>query len=140
MIGKNNKFILFVAMYLSILTSCTSQKLVYEPIGIMDKPLPTIEIVLKNNQKSDNDKIFVIDKDTFEKLLNYIQNQFDEKSNKFEDEYGCYLITYHVGSKKYDYILNSKSKSVIFFSGQIDIIKSNKDLYQELEVLLKRLK
>jgi len=133
--------ILFVTLCFLILTSCSAQKLIYEPLGEMDKPLPTIEIDVNQLQKSDNVKAFVLDTKTFNLLVNYTREQLGKSDNvKTEYEYGCYKVSYYVGSKKIDYILASKENSRNFFNGQKGIIISNQELYKELEVLLKRLK
>ncbi|MNQ28933.1 hypothetical protein D3C85_422330 [compost metagenome] len=131
----------FLFIFIFSLTSCSSQKMIYESIGIMDKPLPTIEITLIQNEKSDSDRIFIVDKKTFELLKNYMYVQLDKKRAVTENdyEYGAYKISYYSGSKKTEYMLESKEQSIIFFSGQKRILKPEDELYKEIEVLLKRL-
>lgn len=124
-------------------TSCSTQKIIYEPIGIMDKPLPTIEICLKHYKKSENDKVYVLDKTSFNLLSNYLTEKLGDKNADNQSkhyEYGCYKITYYVGRTKTDYILAKKNESYTFFDSQRDIIKSNDELKKEIEILLNRLK
>lgn len=136
----NFKIIVFTLFFFSILTSCSSQKVVYEPLGIMDKPLPTIEIVAKQ-QLNLNSKVFELDKKTFDLLEKYIKSKFNQNSAqvKMEYEYGTYKVIYSHGSKKIEYIAEAKEKSKEFFKGQLELVKSNQKLYKKIEELVKRL-
>ncbi|MGG9963502.1 hypothetical protein [Ferruginibacter sp. SUN106] len=137
---SNYKVIAFILFYFSVLSSCSSQKLVYEPLGIMDKPLPTIEIITKQ-YKDLNRNVFTVDKKTFSLLLKYVRNKLNENpvQIKTDYEYGSYKIIYFWGSKKIEYIIESKEKSRMFFQGQLELINANTKFYKEIEILLARI-
>lgn len=121
-------------------TSCFSQELVYEPIGISDKPLPIFRITTKKHQASND--IYVIDKKTFSLLKNNILGKKKQEINEFTNifEYGSYKVTYTDNSKKITYyIIDSKQKSRLFFKEQLKQLKPSDKLYNDIEILLKRI-
>lgn len=134
--------VIYSLICLLIFTSCSAQKLVYEPLGEMDKPLPTIVIATTKIQKTTNEKSFVVDKAVFQSLVKYTKDHLGNKSNttKGNYEYGCYKITFYTGAEKTEYIIDSRTESWSFFNEQLLLVISNEDLHNELEVLLKRLK
>lgn len=136
----NFKFIILVLFYLLTNTSCSGQKLVYESIGITDKPLPTINIVTSKQDHLDS-KTFIVDKMTFSRLEKYIKTKLSKKkgTNKYGYDYGSYKIIYSNGSRRTEYIIDSIDKSRSFFHEQLEIVSSNPELYSEIETLLKRI-
>ncbi|MDR4953811.1 hypothetical protein REB14_16650 [Chryseobacterium sp. ES2] len=137
---KDFKPIMVFLFFLFALTSCASQELIYEPIGISDKPLPIFRITTKKHQDLNND-IYVVDRSTFSLLKDGVLNKKNENTNKSDNifEYGSYKITYLDNSKRRTYIIDSKQKSYIFFQEQLEQVKSNEKLYDRIKVLLKRM-
>ncbi|MFC6096434.1 hypothetical protein ACFPVY_07220 [Flavobacterium qiangtangense] len=137
----DNKIIAFILLNALAVTSCNSQQLLYEPIGEMDKPLPKIAIKINNDKENKGSKVFILDKNTFELLRNYVVDTSLRTyvGDNYNYEYGCYMVTYFTDSKKIEYIIKSRDESRNFFDGQLQIIKSNIQLYNEINVLIKRL-
>jgi hypothetical protein len=133
-------FIILLFIYSLVNVSCSAQKLVYEPIGESDKPLPTIQIITKEDNNL-IEKTFIVNKETFRILKKYVSNKLDKKQIPINTgyEYGSYKIIYSNGSKRIEYIIDSRDKSRIFFQGQLELIKINPKLYKEIEVLIKRI-
>jgi hypothetical protein len=126
--------------------SCASQqKIVYTHIGVSDKPICTIEIVLYEQKKSLNTcrQIFLVDKDAFHLLKLYVkENQNDNRIfivESMEYPYGTFYVTLFEYSKKYETII-SKNESVVFFGNQLPLLRSNPELYNAIDVLQNRLK
>src|SRR5690606_1400640 len=132
-----------VIVFILFLTSCNSQSIiVFEPLGIMDKPLPTIKIFTKGQiTENDSVKMFVTDNSTVNSLKNYIENNLVKEISKkeVEFEYGAYKVNVLEGNAETIYILKTRVDSYDFFKNQIRYIDSNNNLSNELKVLLKRL-
>lgn len=129
-------------IYFFIQTTCMAQKLVFEHVGISDKPLPTIEININKVEKSDFIyRTYVVDKKTFEIYENYTTSYFDKNAltKEVDYDYGTYKVTVYSNTKTTEYFLESKEKSYAFFKGFIEIVKSNDKLYKEIWYLLERL-
>lgn len=132
-----------VIVFILFLTSCNSQSIiVLEPLGIMDKPLPTIKIFTKGQIiENDSVKMFITDKSTVNSLKNYIESNLVKEISKkeVEFEYGAYKVKVLKGNAETIYILKTRVDSYDFFKNQIRYIDSNNKLSNELKVLLKRL-
>lgn len=132
-----------VIVFILFLTSCNSQSIiVFEPLGIMDKPLPTIKIFTKGQiTENDSVKMFITDNSTVNSLKNYIENNLVKEISKkeVEFEYGAYKVKVLEGNAETIYILKTRVDSYDFFKNQIRYIDSNNKLSNELKVLLKRL-
>ena len=132
---------IYLSSILLMISSCSAQSIIYEPLGIMDKPLPTIKIYTKaKKEEKNNIKYFIIDDKTLAILKSYISKNFIKSKIDREYQYGSYKITYVRGSEKIEYVIEPKQVSYIFFQQQLPLIYSNKELYEELNILLKRLK
>src|SRR5690606_17510153 len=140
---KMNKIIILLSklFILLCLFSCTSQTaIIYEPIGIMDKPLPKIEIgnCIGNDRET---KYFVLDKQIIDKLSRSIEDNLsytttDTVANR---EFGIYKITILKNGSKSVFLLKSRKESVVFFQNQLKILDNNTDVYKEFELLIKRI-
>lgn len=132
-----------VIVFILFLTSCNSQSIiVLEPLGIMDKPLPTIKIFTKGQIiENDSVKMFITDKSTVNSLKNYIESNLVKEISKkeVEFEYGAYKVKVLKGNAETIYILKTRVDSYDFIKNQIRYIDSNNKLSNELKVLLKRL-
>lgn len=132
---------IYLFFILLMISSCSAQSIIYEPLGIMDKPLPTIKIYTKvKKEENKNIKYFIVDDKTFALLKSYISKNFVKSKVDREYEYGSYKITYIRDSEKIEYVIEPKQVSYIFFQQQLPLVYSNKELYEELNTLLKRLK
>lgn len=140
---KSNKIIILISklFVLFSLLSCSSQNvIIYESIGIMDKPLPRIEI---GNSIGDNreTKYFVLDKQIINKLSINIENNIDLLTTETatNGEFGVYQVTILKDGVKKIYLLNSREESLVFFQNQLKILKEHTDVYKEFELLIKRI-
>jgi len=140
---KSNKIIILISklFVLFSLFSCSSQTvIIYESIGIMDKPLPHIEI---GNYIGDNREIkyFVLDKQIINKLSRNIENNIDLLTTETATnrEFGVYQITVLKAGEKKIYLLNSRKESLVFFRNQLKILKKDTEVYKEFELLIKRI-
>jgi hypothetical protein len=139
-----SKSLLLVLALLACITSCTAQqKIIYTHIGISDKPICTIEILLSEQKDTSNfcRKIFLVDKGTFRLLKSYVKKSDNHISTveTMEYPYGTFKVLLLEKSKKYEIII-SKEESIAFFGNQLPLLSSNIKLYNEIEVLLNRLK
>ncbi|AWG26974.1 hypothetical protein [Flavobacterium kingsejongi] len=137
---KNIKRI-YLFSILFMVSSCAAQSIIYEPVGIMDKPLPTIEIYTKEKKKERNNvKVFIVNDKTFALLKKHISNNVIKSKVGEEYQYGSYKVSCTNGSEKIEYIIESKEASHIFFQQQLSIVKQDKQLYEQLNTLLMRLR
>lgn len=140
---KNTLKSLFKLFIILFLTSCSSQiRIIYEPIGIMDKPLPTIEIgqIVDNKEEVSS---FVTNKRIVNRLVNHIESSLTKElseENELGYDYGAYKITVLKDDNKTVYILSSQRASYDFFKNQMELVGADSGIYKELETLIKRLK
>lgn len=128
---------------------CNAQSIMYEPYGPMDKPLPTIEIKIKDSDslidfyRINHRNIYVqfIDKKDFRKLIKYVkQKDTDVKYIlKHNYSYGTYKVTYTDGGNSFEYMIMPHEESGRFFAEQLYLVTSNRYLYEELQLLIQRL-
>ncbi|MFH7012397.1 hypothetical protein ACHRV5_11020 [Flavobacterium sp. FlaQc-52] len=145
---KNYFFLLFVFFLTNM---CVAQSILFSPKGEMDKPLPTIELVITPNNRNVVNKtekrgkvrvyVMSVSYDNFISILkivdlNNTQVSFDEKTNY---SYGSYEIRYEKGNKQLSYIIITREKSSIFFKKLLSFTKPNDYLYQEFSELIRRL-
>lgn len=131
------------------------QSIVFEPQGIMDKPMPLIELNIIHNSEPYKDfdskkkegqlplYVFSINEITFSIILkNLKENKTNNNFNNSEsNEFGTYRII-HIdsgGNKTLDFILPSHKESYIFFKELLPLTSSNRHLYQKIESVAKRL-
>lgn len=138
----HSKLIVFLLICFFTFTSCSAQKLVFEHIGISDKPLPTIEININHVEESNIIHAFVVDRKTFELYENYTKTYFEKNiaTDTLDYDYGTYKVTLYSDSKTTDYFLESKEKSYAFFNRFIEVVNLNEDPYKTIWYLLRRLK
>ena len=140
---EGKKILLMFSLLASIMSCTAQQKIVYTHIGISDKPICTIEIKLYE-QKDTLDlckKIFLVDKDTFRLLKSYVKKSDNHISTvePMEYPYGTFKVLLLGRSKKHETIISTE-KNIDFFSNQLPLLCSNAELYNEIEVLMNRLK
>lgn len=116
--------------------SCKSQMIIiYEPVGLSDKPLP--KLYIQESCKDDSVKCFNLDTESFELLRQYIK-KYESLSaivNGSEYPYGAYKVTL----MDKEFVLSDKKNSYLFFKNQLIFLQKNEALYKETKALLKRL-
>lgn len=130
-----------LCIFISLISlSCKSQTLIlYESIGLMDKPLPEIRIQEFCNEES-NIKCFVLDKSNLKLLGQYIE-KYKEVGHLHNNEYpyGAYKVILNTGKMEKKIVLPDKEEAYLFFKHQLELLQKNEKLYNEIKVLLKRL-
>ena len=133
-----------IVLLVCILFSCSSQeKIIFAHIGISDKPILTIEILYEQKDTSDiYKKTFIIDKKQFCLLKSYMKNNGNHISiiKPMEYSYGSFKVILQENSKKHEWIIINREDSIVFFNNLLPLLHSNIKLYNEIEVLLKRLR
>lgn len=115
-----------------------AQELIFEPIGIMDKPMPIIKILTNLDALPEADT-FIVNEETFNELVKYTTS--NQTTNVIDDEtynFGAYRITYLTSLEKVEYIVTA-DKCIDFFRGQVGLVKAHNKLYDRIIVVLKRL-
>lgn len=147
---KIGKIILLVQMLL-LLSNCSSQTLIFRPYGIIDKPLPHIEIrEIKNDLKKEFDLgkdglkttyIFYVETSTFKLIQDAVVN-YDSKikyNSNTNYEFGTYKILLKDSSQTLEYMLLANKNSFNLFKQILPLTKSNNRLQEEITLLLNRL-
>jgi hypothetical protein len=115
-----------------------AQELIFEPIGIMDKPMPIIKI-LTNFDALPDANTFIVNEETFNELVKYtISNQTTNVINDEIYNFGTYKITYLTSLEKVEYIVTG-DECIDFFRGQLGLVKAHNKLYDRIIIILKRL-
>lgn len=124
-----------------MITSCKAQKITYQPIGIMDKPLP--EIFIGNKCEEGELNCFVLDEYDLQVLAEFITENYpivkmDSTNSTYP--YGAYKIIIEAGNKDEYIILNNKKESQDFFENQLPYLQKNEKLVSKILALTIRLK
>ena len=129
-----------------IINSCVSQRIIFSPIGDMDKPLPRFEISANPNDSGEN--AYYLSTEAFNLLNNNIKIHLNNCDSLVTDtvrrfwhsaSYGSYEIIISTKRDNKVYFLDSYKKSHLFFEEQLPIFKENNDLYVSITILLNRL-
>lgn len=143
------KNLLFLLVFL-FTTVSHSQSIVFEPVGDMDKPLPTISVYISDNQKpklfEENDEFafsYFLEEKSFSILKKTIDYRKTNNSTNIDPNYdfGAYRIIYTEanGKQTLDFILPSHKESYIFFKEILPLVSSNHYLHEKIEMLIQRL-
>lgn len=133
------KFLLLINIVM--ITSCKAQKITYQPMGIMDKPLP--EIFLGNKCEHTVLNCFILDRPDLDILIGFISENYSMAkldSVEITYPYGAYKIIIKEGHTQKYIILKNKKESQLFFENQLPYLKNNEKLVKKILLLTNRLK
>jgi hypothetical protein len=124
-----------------MITSCKVQKITYQPMGIMDKPLP--QIFIGNKCEHSELNCFILNKSDLDILIGFISENYSMAkldSVGITYPYGAYKIIIKEGHKQKYIILLNKKQSQAFFENQLPYLKNNEKLVKRILLLINRLK
>lgn len=142
------KYTIYIFFVISLTSPiCKSQVIIYEPIGIMDKPLAKIYIQTvcnTDNITNELQKCFVLDTYSLKSIAQSILKQQHTHPDTFnaatEYPFGSYIVTLLSDGRKKQLLLLNKKTSHLFFKQQLAILPKNSNLYPEIQLIINRLK
>ena len=118
----------------------------------MDKPLPTIELIItpdnetvvNMSEKRVKVRVYIMSLpyNNFMSVLKIVDasNTHINFDKKVDYPYGSYEVKYENDNNQFSYMLPANEKSLTLFKHLISFTKPNNYLYQELSELIKTLK
>ena len=139
---KKRVIIKFLLLFnIVMITSCNAQEITFQPMGIMDKPLP--EIFIGNKCEHSELNCFILNRSDLDILIGFISENYSmAKLDSVEITYpfGAYKIIIKEGHKQKYIILLNKKQSQAFFENQLPYLKNNEKLVKKILLLINRLK